>query len=125
MSADTGTGCHDHAGLPAEVRAILLGALDRIAPALERMQAEPGRDGDEPTPPGAPCAVCPVCALIAAWRGEHSELTARAAEHLAGLVAVLRAALDEGVGAPAAADESARGQPPPSGPPVQRISVRR
>lgn len=114
------SGCPGHGGLPAEFRTLLLGALDRIEPALERLRAA----GEGPVPDERPCEVCPICALIAAWRGERSELAVRAADHAAGLVAVLRAALDEGCGGPAPTDDG----PPPGGRPgrpVQHIGVHR
>lgn len=120
-------GCDGHAGLPAELRVLVLGALDRLAPVLERMHAEqaPGEPAAPGGGTGSPCTVCPVCAVIAAWRGERTELAARAVDHATGLVAVLRAALDEGAGAPGAADESAPRQRPHPPRPVQRISVHR
>lgn len=123
--------CDGHADLASEVRLLVLGALDRLAPVLERARATPA-----PAPTGEPadgadrpCTACPVCALIAAWRGEHSELAARAAEHVTGLVAVLRAALDEGAGAPPSdrADPHPGADAPDPGEarPVQHIDVSR
>ena len=82
-------GCEGHAGVPAELRALALAALDRIEPALDRLRIEP------PTPTSATCAVCPVCALLAALRGEHPELLQRLAEHAGGLVTALRQAMAE------------------------------
>lgn len=112
-------GHADLAGLASEVRVLVLRALDRLGPVLDRANATPA-PGE---PSGArPCEVCPVCALIALWRGERSELGARAAEHVAGLVAVLRTALDEGAGAPGSVDETACAA---QARPVQRISVAR
>ena len=120
MSDRTG-GCDGHAGLPGEVRTALLGALDRLGPALDRLRTA----AQEPDSADRPCEICPVCALIAVFRGERSELAVRAADHAAGLVAVLRAALDEGVGAPGAADESARRNRRAPMRTVQHISVHR
>jgi hypothetical protein len=93
----TGTGgCGDHSGLSADVRAFALSALARLDPLLDRLRAEPtGRTPET-------CASCPVCALLAALRGDHPELAGRLATHAAGLLAVLRAALEEG--APASPD---------------------
>lgn len=110
------TPCEGHAGLPAEFRLLLSGMLDRVEPVVERMQAQQhdaGADDAAPgsaVPPGAAaaCGVCPVCAVIAAWRGERSELAAKAVDHAAVLLAVLRAALDEGAGATAAAAPGGR-----------------
>jgi hypothetical protein len=101
------TGCAGHAGLSGELRAVVLLALDRLAPALERV-------GTEPASGPSSCASCPVCALLAALRGERPELAVRLAEHAAGLVAALRVALEEEVVA----------SPAPARP-VQRIHVER
>ncbi len=108
-------GCGGHDGIGEDLRVLALAALDRIDPMLDRLRAEP--EGDAPEA----CATCPLCAVIAALRGERPELGARLAEHAAGLVTVLRAALQEGAPAPAAAAEAE--QPPPRR--VQRISVER
>jgi len=90
-------GCDSHPGFPQELRSLALAALDRLTPVLERVRAEPVAG----TPPAAqPCAVCPVCAVISALRGESSELAVRLAEQATGLVAVLRTALEDGVGGP-------------------------
>ena len=56
------------------------------------------------------CAACPLCALMAALRGERPELVQRLAEHLGGLVTLLRSALDEPA-EPAAAGAHRVGQP--------------
>jgi len=113
--------CAGHDGLDAELRALARAALDRVTPVLDRVRSAPAGDaaaGDQP------CAVCPVCAVIAALRGERVELAVRLAEHLSGLVAVLRTALDEGSGEP----EPAPDPPPPAEAGrrvVQRIPVTR
>jgi hypothetical protein len=93
-------GCGGHAGIGEDLRLLALTALDRIDPVLDRMQSEPVGDAPEV------CAACPVCAVIAALRGERPELAARLAEHAAALVAVLRAALQDGAQAPAAAADT-------------------
>ena len=82
---------------------------------LERLRAEPASEAPET------CASCPVCAVIAALRGERPELAVRLAEHAAGLVAVLRTALEEGAPASPAADVTER----PPARRVQRIRVDR
>lgn len=89
----TDQGCGGHAGLPGELRAVVLLALERIAPLLERVTTEPATGA-------ASCTNCPVCAVLAALRGERPELAVRLAEHASGLVAVLSAALEEGNPAP-------------------------
>jgi hypothetical protein len=63
-----------------------------------------------------------VCAVLAALRGERTELSIRLAEHASGLLAVLRAALEEG---DPAGSRSPAPPPPtsPSGRTVQHIPV--
>jgi hypothetical protein len=107
-------GCGGHAGLPGELRAVLLLALERITPVLDRVATEPATGA-------ASCANCPVCAVLAALRGERPELAVRLAEHATGLVAVLRTALEEGDPAPRA--EPARPTHPART--VQHIRVER
>ncbi|MCU1661369.1 MAG: hypothetical protein QOI36_1386 [Pseudonocardiales bacterium] len=119
MTATPG-GCGEHAGLSAELRALALSALDRLEPVLERMRTEPTARTAET------CTACPVCVLIAALRGEHPDLAGRLAEHATGLVAVLRAALEEGV--PASESSPApEPEPEPAAPArqVQHIPIDR
>lgn len=61
------------------------------------------------------CTTCPVCAVLTMLRGGRSELAVRLADQVAGLLAVLRAALEEGAAPrrPTAADDS-----PPAGHPA-------
>lgn len=108
-------GCGGHGPLAEELRTYLAGALDLLEPVVDRLSEQP-----EPRPGPAPatCAYCPVCALIAVLRGERSELAARLAEQAAGLLAVLRTALDEGVGAPTAEQSSHAAQQATSAPSV-------
>jgi hypothetical protein len=40
--------------------------------------------------PDAPCGWCPVCAVVSIMRGQQPEMTVRLAEHLAGIVTLLR-----------------------------------
>ncbi|MDT7749586.1 MAG: hypothetical protein QOD96_3248 [Pseudonocardiales bacterium] len=89
-------GCPGHASLADDLRDYAGGALDLLEPLVERIREQVPGDGAEPEP--ASCAVCPVCALITVLRGGRSELAVRLAEHAAGLLAVLRAALEEGGG---------------------------
>jgi hypothetical protein len=89
-------GCPGHANLADDLRDYAGGALDLLEPLVERIREQVPGDGAEPEP--ASCAVCPVCALITVLRGGRSELAVRLAEHAAGLLAVLRAALEEGGG---------------------------
>lgn len=104
------TACGGHNGLSGDLRAVVLLALDRFGPVLERVGAEPA------TGPSS-CASCPVCALLATLRGERPELAVRFAEQATGLVTALRAVLEEDVAAPA--------PPPAPERPVQRIHVER
>jgi hypothetical protein len=86
-------GCGGHAGLSDELRALLLTALDRADPVLDRIR----HAGQTPGTSAETCATCPFCAVLAALRGERPELAVRLAEHAAGLLAVLRAALADAV----------------------------
>ena len=111
----TAPGCDAHAGASTELRALARTALDRVEPVLDRLRIEP------PTPMAAEtCAACPLCALMAALRGERPELVQRLAEHLGGLVTLLRTALDE-TSEPAPPERTASGSPKV----VQRIPVER
>ena len=101
------TGCAGHSGLSSELRAVVLLALDRFGPVLERV-------GSEPSSGPSSCASCPFCAVLAALRGERPELAVRLAEHATGLVAALRAALEE---------DAVPAPPPAPARPVQRIHV--
>ena len=120
----TQDGCAGHAGWGAEARGIAVAVLDRLEPALDQIRtgADAGA-GAEPTT----CGICPVCAVLAAIRHEHPELASRAAEQAASVLAVLRAALEEGDPAAAPAPDPS---PPPDPPPppsrrVQHIPVER
>lgn len=125
MSTDT---CAGHADLAAELRALALTLLDRLQPVLDRARSgdvtavgsNQPIGSDQPTT----CGVCPVCAVLSAVRGERPELLARLAEHTAGIVAVLRATLAEGI---AASEQTATGEPnrPSAARPVQHIHVER
>jgi hypothetical protein len=87
--------CDGHDQLAAELRELAVGALDRLGPLLDRLRSGPPTSGGERA-----CVGCPVCAVVAVLRGDRPELAVRLAEHASGLVAVLRAALEEGAGAP-------------------------
>ncbi|NUT51227.1 MAG: hypothetical protein HOV94_28585 [Saccharothrix sp.] len=97
--------------LAEELRLLLDAAAERAQPWLHRLaSAEGGHDEKA-------CGWCPVCNAVALARGDRSELAAKAAEHVTGLIAVLRAALAE----PAA---PAGEEPPrPEKPRVQHIPV--
>ncbi|ONI87242.1 hypothetical protein ALI22I_22630 [Saccharothrix sp. ALI-22-I] len=74
--------------LVEELRLLLDAAAERAQPWLHRMATEDEHDTRT-------CGWCPVCNAVALARGDRSELAAKAAEHVAGLIAVLRAALAE------------------------------
>src|SRR5437588_723193 len=132
-SSNTGeAGPVPGARLAEEARLLLDALAERAQPWLNRLAAgEPAADGTPHSP--ATCGWCPVCAGIALARGERPELAVRAAEHAAGLLSVLRAALAE----PTAADSPAPDAPAPDVPAseaaepedepgrVQKIEVRR
>ncbi|ODU01155.1 MAG: hypothetical protein ABS81_21415 [Pseudonocardia sp. SCN 72-86] len=116
---DDGATCGGHSGVAGEARTLLAGLIDRLQPALDRYAGGSVTPSESTT-----CASCPVCAVIAVVRGERPELAAQLAEHASGLLAVLRAALDEGNGAAPPAGPPA-GPDQPSRPTVQRITVTR
>lgn len=89
-------GCPGHPDLAEELRQYVGGALDLLQPWVDRVR-EQDPAGADPEP--AVCASCPVCAVITVLRGGRSDLAVRLADHAAGVLAVLRAALEEGVGA--------------------------
>jgi hypothetical protein len=93
----TERGCAGHENLADELREYAGGALNLLEPLVDRIREQVP---DESAPEPVVCASCPVCALITVLRGGRSELAVRLAEHAAGLLAVLRAALEEGIGAP-------------------------
>jgi hypothetical protein len=96
-----------------ELRLLIDAVAEKAEPWLARIAAD-GAEHDATT-----CDWCPVCAVAAVIRGERSEMAAKAAEHAAGLLAVLRMALQQQRPAQAPADE------PQAPPRVQKITVRR
>ena len=90
----------DHTKLLAEFRVLAETVLSRIEPVVAQM-AE-GRtnvsadvESSEELPAFSGCSWCPVCALAALMRGEHHELLAVLAGHVAVILALLRELLDE------------------------------
>ena len=105
--------------LTAELRQLADALLDRVEPWLLAAAQQPAAAA------GDTCGWCPVCALVAAVRGESTELGRRLAEQGSGVLAAVRALLDEhGDGTHAAAHAGAA---PAAAAPVQvqRIPVRR
>ncbi|SDH11516.1 hypothetical protein SAMN05216553_11654 [Lentzea fradiae] len=103
------------AKLAEELRLLVDTAAERMQPWLQRV-AEAGDGSHTPET----CGWCPLCNGVALLRGDRSELAAKAAEHAAGLVAVLRAALREPAAPASPAEEPAAGDP---GQRVQHIKV--
>ncbi|GAA1348078.1 hypothetical protein [Saccharothrix algeriensis] len=102
------------AKLAEELRLLLDAAAERAQPWLHRLAA--AADGGHDT---GSCGWCPLCNAVALARGDRSELAARAAEHVTGLIAVLRSALAE----PPAPAPGPAPEPPPAEPRVQHIPV--
>ncbi|WP_053718868.1 hypothetical protein [Saccharothrix sp. NRRL B-16348] len=111
--------------LAEELRLLLDAAAERAQPWLHRVAAE----GEHDT---RTCGWCPLCNAVALARGDRSELAAKAAEHVAGLIAVLRAALAEpGTSEPGTSESSGTSgssgsvadEPAPEKPRVQHIPV--
>ncbi|MFC0540050.1 hypothetical protein [Kutzneria chonburiensis] len=96
-----------------ELRLLIDALAEKAEPWLQRIVADSA--DHEPTT----CDWCPVCAVAAVLKGERSELAARAAEHAAGLLTVLRMAVQQERSAPPRAEE------PAAAPRVQKITVRR
>jgi hypothetical protein len=111
------------ARLAEELRLLLDALAERAQPMLNRMAAESTGPDGEHTP--ATCGWCPVCAGMAVLRGERPELAVRAAEHAAGLLAVLRAALADRTPAPPTSASKDASSEQPAGERVQHITVRR
>lgn len=110
--------------LTDELRLLLDALAERAQPWLNRMATGP--DGGQHIP--ATCNWCPLCAALAVLNGQRPELAVRAAEHAAGLIAVLRAALahpDHPPGWTAAAQRPEDDQTPPNGDSAPEPSARR
>ena len=119
----TGHGCDGHAGLGADARSAVLSVLDRLGPALERLREGAGPDAVRQS--AETCTYCPVCAVIAVVRGERPEFAVRFAEQAGAMLAVLRAALEEGDPAASTRESPPEPSPPAPGRRVQHIRVDR
>lgn len=108
----------DNGKLAEELRLLIDAAAERMQPWLQRV-AEAGDGSHTPET----CGWCPLCNGVALLRGDRSELAAKAAEHAAGLVAVLRAALREPSAPPAPPEPPGASEPADSGQRVQHIKV--
>ncbi len=98
------------AKLVEELRLLIDVAAERAQPWLQRIATEGAGEHDPRT-----CGWCPVCNAAALIRGDRSELAAKAAEHVSGLITLLRMALSE----PSAPAE----ETPAEEPRVQHIQV--
>ncbi|MFE4502329.1 hypothetical protein ACFRFQ_20965 [Rhodococcus sp. NPDC056743] len=90
----------DHTKLLAEFRVLAETVLSRVEPIVAQMaegrtNTSTDLESSEELPAFSGCSWCPVCALAALMRGEHHELLAVLAGHVAVLLAVLRELLDE------------------------------
>ncbi|NKE61715.1 hypothetical protein FXN61_35135 [Lentzea sp. PSKA42] len=104
--------------LAEELRLLIDTAAERMQPWLERV-AEAGDGSHTPET----CGWCPLCNGVALLRGDRSELAAKAAEHAAGLIAVLRAALREPGTPPTPPSSGGVEEPADAGQRVQHIKV--
>lgn len=120
MVAVTAPGPHA-AELTAELRALVGALLEKVQPWLVTAAQQPASSAADT------CGWCPVCALVAAARGESTELGRRLAEQGGGVLVAVRSLLEEHGHADPTAPHDA-GHPEPPGPArvhVQRIPVRR
>ncbi|WP_086821204.1 hypothetical protein [Allokutzneria sp. NRRL B-24872] len=101
-----------------ELRQLLDAVAQRAEPWLRKI-AEGKPDAEH----SATCTWCPLCAAISLARGERPELAAKAAEHLSGLLTVLRASMEPQ--SPEPTPEPAAEPRPEPAPRVQKISVDR
>ncbi|GAA4006747.1 hypothetical protein GCM10022247_30620 [Allokutzneria multivorans] len=102
-----------------ELRQLLDAVAQRAEPWLRKIAQDPDAEHR------ASCTWCPLCAAISLARGERPELAAKAAEHLSGLLTVLRASMEPQSPEPepeAAPEPEPRPEPAPR---VQKISVDR
>ncbi|MFB9902467.1 hypothetical protein [Allokutzneria oryzae] len=117
-------------GLNQELRLLLDAVAQRAEPWLRKIaEQQPDTEGQSAARHRATCTWCPLCAAVSLARGERPELAAKAAEHLTGLLSVLRASMEpersepqEQQQNPAPAAEPERPEPAPR---VQKISVER
>ena len=76
-----------------EARATASALLDWLGTRVDGLDAgtpDPGAGSARPSQSPGPCTWCPICALVAAFRGEQPELTARLTEHATALMGLLR-----------------------------------
>ncbi|HEX6345277.1 hypothetical protein [Umezawaea sp.] len=100
------------AKLVEELRLLIDVAAERAQPWLQRIATEGAADHNPRT-----CGWCPVCNAAALIKGDRSELAAKAAEHVSGLLTLLRMALSD------PGDTPAQPEPRSDEPRVQHIQV--
>src|SRR3954465_9526699 len=111
---DAGAAGRRHSDLALELRQLAQTILDRLDPAVRLAAARAAGSG---AGPGKCQQVwCPVCALAALVAGEQHPLLTVISEHSVGLVAVIRAIVEDP--ADSAGAPSGPGEPPPDGPPA-------
>lgn len=108
-------GDETSAKLAEELRLLIDTAAERAQPWLQKLAT--AGDAGEHNP--RTCGWCPLCNGVALLRGDRSELAAKAAEHVSGLLTVLRAALADPVTRTTASTEDEH----PAEPRVQHIQV--
>lgn len=79
---------HETRDLVAELRILAELVIDRVEPALRRLD-------DPEAPHWDGCSWCPLCALAAALRGERHDLLSLVATEFDALAAAVRAYLDD------------------------------
>jgi hypothetical protein len=104
----------EKAKLVEELRLLVDLAAERAQPWLQKVATAAEGEHNPQT-----CGWCPLCNGVALLRGDRSELAAKAAEHVSGLLTVLRAALSE----PSAASAHPAESSPAEEPRVQHIQV--
>jgi len=101
------------AKLVEELRLLVDVAAERAQPWLQKIATEGAGDHNPQT-----CGWCPLCNAAALIKGDRSELAAKAAEHVSGLLTLLRMALSDPGGS-----TSAQSAPQPDESRVQHIQV--
>lgn len=114
QASGCGAGNQATGKLAEELRLLIATVTERAEPWLHKVAT--AGEGAEHNP--QTCGWCPMCNGMALLRGDRSELAAKAAEHVSGLLAVLRAALAEPVERATAEPSAPAGEPR-----VQHIQV--
>jgi hypothetical protein len=104
-----------HTDIGPELRQLAQTILDRLDPAVRLAAARAAGSGGGP----GKCQQvwCPVCALAALVAGEQHPLLTVIAEHSVGLLAVIRAIIEDTADTGGPTPPEPPEAPPPSGPP--------